>query len=82
MTDLHSAPAFAQLLQQFFLERLIQQRNASPRTVAAYRDTMRLLLQFAEHRLHRPPERLAALRFECPAGARFPQWTASSRVAG
>ena len=46
MPELYSSPTFAPLLQQFFLERLMQQRNASPRTVAAYRDTMRLLLQF------------------------------------
>lgn len=50
---------FATLLQQFFLERLLQQRNASPQTVASYRDTFRLLLQFAERDLRKPPERLA-----------------------
>ena len=37
----------ATLLQAFFLERLMAQRNASPQTVAAYRDSFRLLLQFA-----------------------------------
>jgi len=42
---------FPMLLQQFFLERLIQQRNASAQTVAAYRDSFRLLLQFAQRRL-------------------------------
>ena len=42
-------------MQQFFVERLIQQKNVSPRTVAAYRDTFRLLLIFAQHRLHKPP---------------------------
>ena len=50
--------AFARLLQQFFLERLLQQRNASAQTVASYRDTFRLLLQFAERQLHKPPARL------------------------
>ena len=39
--------SFPTLLQQFFLERLIEQRNASAQTVAAYRDSFRLLLQFA-----------------------------------
>ncbi|MCX5545548.1 tyrosine-type recombinase/integrase [Paraburkholderia sp. CNPSo 3076] len=48
------------------MERLIQQRNASPRTVAAYRDTMRLLLQFTEHRLHRKPERLELSDIDAP----------------
>jgi hypothetical protein len=31
MPELYSSPTFAQLLQQFFVERLMQQRNASPR---------------------------------------------------
>jgi site-specific recombinase XerD len=66
MPELYSSPTFAQLLQQFFVERLMQQRNASPRTVAAYRDTMRLLLQFAEQRLHRSPERLALNDLDAP----------------
>jgi len=48
------APALAPLLQSFFLDRLIQQRNASPATIASYRDTFRLLLRFAEDHLHRP----------------------------
>ncbi len=37
-------------LQAFFTDRLIRQRQASPHTVAAYRDTMRLLLVFASER--------------------------------
>ncbi len=48
------APALAPLLRAFFLDRLVRQRNASPATVAAYRDTFRLLLRFAERRLRRP----------------------------
>jgi site-specific recombinase XerD len=48
----------APTLQAFFTDRLIAQRHASPHTVAAYRDTMRLLLAFAEQRLGRPPSRL------------------------
>jgi integrase/recombinase XerD len=34
----------APLLQGFFTDRLARQKNASPHTVAAYRDTYRLLL--------------------------------------
>jgi integrase/recombinase XerD len=49
----------ARLLQAFFVERLINQRNASPQTVAAYRDSFRLLLQFARRHLGLAPERLA-----------------------
>lgn len=46
--------ALAPTLQAFFGERLIAQRHASPHTIAAYRDTIRLLLGFAEQRLVTP----------------------------
>ena len=51
-------PNFASLLQRFFTERLIQQKNASPRTVSSYRDTFRLFLQFAKRRLRKPSTRI------------------------
>lgn len=38
--------ALAPTLQKFFTDRLITQRQVSPATVAAYRDTFRLLLGF------------------------------------
>ncbi len=49
---------FPALLQGFFVDRLVRQRCASAHTVAAYRDTFRLLLRFATARLHKPPSRL------------------------
>jgi site-specific recombinase XerD len=45
----------APLLEAFFMQRLQQQRNASPHTIAAYRDTFRLLLTFAQEHLRTPP---------------------------
>lgn len=39
-------PDLADLLPRFFSEYLIEQRNVSPCTVAAYRDTFRLFLRF------------------------------------
>jgi integrase/recombinase XerD len=39
--------ALAPILQGFFTDKLIRQRRAGPNTIAAYRDTWRLLLQFA-----------------------------------
>jgi len=45
----------AGLLEAFFSDRLQRQRNASPHTIAAYRDTFRLLLVFARERLRKPP---------------------------
>lgn len=50
--------ALAPTLEAFFTERLIRQRQASPHTVAAYRDTMRLLLGFAAKRVGRQPSQL------------------------
>lgn len=48
----------AGLLEAFFSDRLLRQRNASPNTIAAYRDTFRLLLAFAQERLRKPPSAL------------------------
>lgn len=48
----------APLLEAFFTERLLRQRRASPNTVAAYRDTFRLLLRFAQARLGKTPSAL------------------------
>lgn len=45
----------AALLESFFVERLIHQRQASPHTISSYRDSFRLLLQFAQRHLHKPP---------------------------
>lgn len=45
----------APTLQAYFTERLITQRNASPQTVASYRDTFRLLLAFASERTGKQP---------------------------
>lgn len=53
-----SARDFPALLQAFFTERLLEQRQASAHTVVAYRNTFRLLLRFATERLGRAPSRL------------------------
>jgi len=42
--------AIAATLQAFFTDRLISQRRASPHTITAYRDTLRLLVSFAATR--------------------------------
>ena len=57
-------PDLQSLLQAFFTDRLMAQRNASPHTVASYRDTFRLLLVFAQERLGRPPSALALDDFD------------------
>jgi site-specific recombinase XerD len=55
MTTLTSFPA---LLERFFTQRLMQQRQASPHTVSSYRDTFRQFLKFVQQRLHKPPSHL------------------------
>lgn len=58
--------ALSPTLQAFFSERLIGQRRASPHTVAAYRDTMRLLLAFASDELGKPPSALEIDDLDAP----------------
>lgn len=52
-------PTFPVLLQRFFTEYLREQRAVSPHTVAAYRDTFRLLLLFAQRKIGKMPTELA-----------------------
>jgi len=47
--------ALAPTLEAFFTERLLRQRQASPHTVASYRDAFRLLLSFAQQRTAKAP---------------------------
>lgn len=49
---------FPALLESFFMDRLMRQRQASPHTIASYRDTFRLLLQHAQQRLRKAPSQL------------------------
>ena len=48
----------APTLEAYFTLRLIGQRQASPHTVASYRDAFKLLLAFAAQQTGRPPSRL------------------------
>jgi site-specific recombinase XerC len=50
--------ALAPTLQSFFTERLTRQRQASPRTVASYRDTFLLLVSFVERETGKAPSAL------------------------
>jgi integrase/recombinase XerD len=63
--------ALAPTLQAFFTERLAGQRHASPNTIAAYRDTLRLLLGFASRRLGRQPCELDIADLNAPLIAAF-----------
>ena len=58
--------SLATLLERFFIERLMRQRQVSPHTVSSYRDTFRLLLHFAHRRLHKPPSQLTLAEVDAP----------------
>ena len=57
---------FPRLVQTFFTDRLLRQRGASPNTVAGYRDSFRLLLQFAAERLGKDPSNLSLEDLDAP----------------
>ena len=50
--------SIAPTLQGFFTQRLISQRRVSPATIASYRDSLKLLLAFAQQRTGKPPNAL------------------------
>lgn len=73
MTLPRTGPDFARLVQDFFGDRLVNQQNASPHTVAGYRDTFRLLLAFIGRRRRRPPGELALGDLDAPTVLAFLQ---------
>ncbi|MDR1999814.1 MAG: site-specific integrase [Frankiaceae bacterium] len=58
--------SFPQLVQDFFLRRLITQRAASARTVESYRDAFELLLRYAQQRTTRPASALQLADLDAP----------------
>jgi integrase/recombinase XerD len=63
--------AAAATIQAFFTERLARQRQASPHTIAAYRDTIRLLLTYTAARTGKPPSRLHISDLDAPLISTF-----------
>src|SRR3954453_22800573 len=62
---------FPGLLERFFTQRLIPQRQVSSHTIASYRDTFRLLLQFIDKRVHKPPSELTLTDLDPPVIGAF-----------
>ena len=50
---------FPALIEAFFTNRLMRQRQASPNTIASYRDSFCLLFEFAQQRLNKEPSFLS-----------------------
>lgn len=76
------AADFPALLESFFTQRLIAQRKASPHTIASYRDTFRLLLQFAQKRLGTPPSQLTLEDLNAPFLGKFLDQLEATRANG
>jgi len=70
---------FAGTLETFFTQRLAAQRQASPHTVTAYRDTFRLLLHFTQRRTGKPPSTLAWTDLDATLIAAFLQHLETDR---
>ena len=58
--------SFPGLLESFFTDRLIRQRQASPNTIASYRDSFCLLFNFAKKRLNKEPSMLSIEDLNAP----------------
>jgi integrase/recombinase XerD len=63
--------ALAPTLQAFFTDRLARQRHASGHTIAAYRDTWRLLLGYASGKAGKQPSQLDLTDLDAPLIAAF-----------
>jgi site-specific recombinase XerD len=61
-----SSLGLAPLLERFFTQRLMQQRQASPHTISSYRDTFRHFLKFVQRRLRTSPSRLTFEKIDAP----------------
>jgi integrase/recombinase XerD len=69
----------APIIQAFFTERLITQRQASAHTVAAYRDTIKLLLGFASHHTGKHPAQMDLADLDAPLIGAFLQHLQTER---
>jgi site-specific recombinase XerD len=58
--------SLAALLEPFFTDRMMRQRQASPHTIASYRDTFCLLLGFAKSKLGKEPSKLRLDDLDAP----------------
>lgn len=66
MTRPASSTDFAVLLRDYFFQRLQTQRNASPRTIASYRDTFRLLVRHVHEHGRKAPATLTLADLDAP----------------
>lgn len=63
--------SLASLLESFFTQRLMLQRQASPHTISSYRDTFRQFLKFVERKRHKSPSSLDFRDIDAPLVVAF-----------
>ncbi len=69
----------APILQGFFTDRLIRQRQASPHTITAYRNTIRLLMHFTWRQIGKQPAQLALDDLDAPLIGAFLRYLETER---
>jgi integrase/recombinase XerD len=77
---LTTAPLLPALIERFFTLRLVHRRNVSAHTIASYRETFRLLFQFARATLHKAPSNLDLADIDPPLSSSYSS-TISRRTA-
>ena len=68
---MNATPTLPALLESYFTQRLMAQRQASPHTIASYRDTFRLLLNFAHEQCGKSPSSLNLTDLDAPLISAF-----------
>jgi len=63
--------SLAPILQYFFTEHLSSHKQVSPRTIIAYRDSFRLLLQFLKNSTGKQPSKSCVQDLDAPAILNF-----------
>jgi integrase/recombinase XerD len=66
-----SSMTFAGLLEMFFTDRLMRQREVSRHTIISYRETFRQLLAFAQQRCKKPPFKMSLADLDAPLISAF-----------
>jgi integrase/recombinase XerD len=74
-----SSMTFAGLLEAFFMDRLVRQREVSRHTIISYRQTFRQLLGFAQERCKKAPSQLALEDLDAPLISAFLDYAQKER---
>ncbi|WP_284753367.1 site-specific integrase, partial [Arthrobacter sp. efr-133-R2A-120] len=73
--------SLAPVLEAFFTRRLLGQRQASPNTIAAYRDAFRLLLQYVRQETGKDPQNLHLEDLDASLIGGYLSWLETGRAS-